>query len=110
MQTFALGLFNGVSYGMLLFLMAAGLTLVFSMLGMLNFAHPAFYMLGAYFAYTIAQLLGLGYWCGLIAAPLCCAVIGSIVERFLLRRVLPFGILGPLLLTFGLEIVISESV
>ncbi|MFT4437704.1 branched-chain amino acid ABC transporter permease [Caballeronia sp. 15715] len=110
MQTLALGIFNGVSYGMLLFLMAAGLTLVFSMLGMLNFAHPAFYMLGAYFAYTFAQLLGLGYWGGLIAAPLCCALLGGLVERFLVRRVIHFGLLGPLLLTFGLEIVIVESV
>ncbi|MEZ2306869.1 branched-chain amino acid ABC transporter permease [Paraburkholderia sp. RCC_158] len=110
MQTLALGLFNGISYGMLLFLMAAGLTLVLSMLGMLNFAHPAFYMLGAYFSYSVAQLLGLGYWCGLFAAPLCCALIGGLVERYLLRRVIQFGILGPLLLTFGLGIVIVESV
>ncbi|HWT35089.1 MAG TPA: branched-chain amino acid ABC transporter permease [Paraburkholderia sp.] len=109
MQSLALGLFNGVSYGMLLFLMAAGLTLVFSMLGILNFAHPAFYMLGAYFAYTFAQLLGLGYWCGLVAAPLCCALLGAIVERWFLRRVIRFGLLGPLLLTFGLEIVFVEA-
>jgi branched-chain amino acid transport system permease protein len=110
MQSLALGLFNGVGYGMLLFLMAAGLTLVFSMLGILNFAHPAFYMFGAYFAYTFAQLLGLGYWCGLVAAPLCCALIGAIVERWMVRRVIRFGILGPLVLTFGLEIVFVESV
>jgi branched-chain amino acid transport system permease protein len=109
MQSLALGLFNGVSYGMLLFLMAAGLTLVFSMLGILNFAHPAFYMFGAYFAYTFAQLLGLGYWCGLVAAPLCCALLGAIVERWFLRRVIRFGLLGPLLLTFGLEIVFVEA-
>jgi branched-chain amino acid transport system permease protein len=110
MQSLALGIFNGVSYGMLLFLMAAGLTLVFSMLGILNFAHPAFYMFGAYFAYTFAQLLGLGYWCGLVAAPLCCALLGGIVERWLVRRVIRFGLLGPLVLTFGLEIVFVETV
>jgi branched-chain amino acid transport system permease protein len=110
MQTLALGLFNGVSYGMLLFLMAAGLTLVFSMLGILNFAHPAFYMLGAYFAYTFAQLLGFGYWWGLVAAPLCCALLGAAVERWLVRHVIRFGLLGPLVLTFGLGIVIVESV
>jgi branched-chain amino acid transport system permease protein len=90
--------------------MAAGLTLVFSMLGILNFAHPAFYMLGAYFAYTFAQLLGLGYWCGLVAAPLACALVGGVVERLLVRRVIRFGILGPLVLTFGLEIVFVEAV
>lgn len=110
MQSLALGLFNGVGYGMLLFLMAAGLTLVFSMLGILNFAHPAFYMLGAYLAYSFAQLLGLGFWCGLIAAPLCCALLGAAVERWLVRRVIRFGLLGPLVLTFGLGIVVVESV
>jgi branched-chain amino acid transport system permease protein len=110
MQSLALGLFNGVSYGMLLFLMAAGLTLVFSMLGILNFAHPAFYMFGAYFAYTFSQLLGFGYWWGLVAAPLCCALLGAIVERWFVRRVIRFGLLGPLVLTFGLEIVFVESV
>jgi branched-chain amino acid transport system permease protein len=110
MQTLALGLFNGVTYGMLLFLMAAGLTLVFSMLGVLNFSHAAFYMLGAYFGYTASQLLGLGFWVGLAAAPVCCGVLGAAVERFGLRQVLRYGMLGPLLLTFGLNIVIVEVV
>jgi branched-chain amino acid transport system permease protein len=110
METLALGLFNGVTYGMLLFLMAAGLTLVFSMLGVLNFAHTAFYMLGAYFGYTFSQLFGLGFWWGLLAAPLCCAALGALVERFGLRHVLRFGTLGPLLFTFALEIVLVEMV
>ncbi|HEV3106515.1 MAG TPA: branched-chain amino acid ABC transporter permease [Trinickia sp.] len=110
MQTLVLGLFNGLTYGMLLFLMAAGLTLVFSMLGVLNFSHAAFYTLGAYFAYTAAQLLGLGFWAGLVAAPLCCGLLGAFVERFGLRQVLQYGMLGPLLLTFGLNIVIVELV
>jgi branched-chain amino acid transport system permease protein len=110
MQTLTLGLFNGVTYGMLLFLMAAGLTLVFSMLGILNFSHAAFYMLGAYFGYTFSQLLGWGFWAGLGAAPLCCGLLGATVERFGLRRVIRYGVLGPLLLTFGLDIVIVELV
>ena len=110
MQTLALSLFNGVTYGMLLFLMAAGLTLVFSMLGILNFAHAGFYMLGAYVAYTFAQVLGLGFWAGLVAAPLCCAVLGLLVQRFALRRVLDFGIVAPLLLTFTLLFLMDECV
>ncbi|MFZ6648861.1 branched-chain amino acid ABC transporter permease [Undibacterium sp. TJN25] len=110
METLALGLFNGITYGMLLFLMAAGLTLVFSMLGVLNFAHTAFYMLGAYFGYTFSQLLGLGFWWGLLAAPVCCAVLGALVERFGLRHVLRYGTLGPLLFTFALDVVLVELV
>ncbi|WP_395401511.1 branched-chain amino acid ABC transporter permease [Pseudoduganella sp. UC29_106] len=110
MDTLALGLFNGVTYGMLMFLMAAGLTLVFSMLGVLNFAHTAFYMLGAYFSYTFAQLLGLGFWAGLVAAPLCCALLGAAVERYGLRHVMRYGLLGPLLFTFALDFVLVEVV
>jgi branched-chain amino acid transport system permease protein len=110
METLALGLFNGVTYGMLMFLMAAGLTLVFSMLGVLNFAHTAFYMLGAYFSYTFAQLLGLGFWWGLLAAPLCCALVGALVERYGLRHVMRYGLLGPMLLTFALDFVLVELV
>jgi branched-chain amino acid transport system permease protein len=110
MQTLSLSLFNGITYGLLLFLMAAGLTLVFSMLGVLNFAHPAFYMLGAYFAYTFSQLAGFGFWVGLCAAPLCCGVLGLLVERFGLRYVIRYGILGPLLFTFALEFVLVELV
>jgi branched-chain amino acid transport system permease protein len=110
MQTLAIGLFNGLTYGMLLFLMAAGLTLVFSMLGILNFTHAAFYMIGAYCGYTFSQLFGLGFWAGLVAAPVCCAILGALIERFGLRHVVRFGILGSLLLTFGLEIVLVELV
>ena len=59
---------NGVLFGMLLFLMASGLTLIFSMMGVLNFAHASAYMLGAYFAYTISQQIG--FWPALVLAPL----------------------------------------
>lgn len=110
METLALGLFNGVTYGMLMFLMAAGLTLVFSMLGVLNFAHTAFYMLGAYFGYTFAQLLALGFWAGLLAAPICCGILGALVERYGLRYVMRYGLLGPMLLTFALDFVLVELV
>ena len=110
MQTLALSLFNGLTYGMLLFLMAAGLTLVFSMLGVLNFAHAGFYMLGAYFAYTFSQLAGLGFWAGLAAAPVCCALLGALVERWGLRRAMPLGIVAPMIFTFALLFLIVELV
>ena len=67
-------------------------------------------MLGAYFSYTFAQLLGLGFWAGLAAAPVCCALLGAIVERYGLRHVMRYGLLGPLLFTFALDFVLVEVV
>ena len=60
MEFFTVSLLNGLSYGLLLFMLSSGLTLIFSMMGVLNFAHASFYMLGAYAAFTTAQLVG--YW------------------------------------------------
>ena len=73
-------LLNGLLYGMLLFMLSSGLTLIFSMMGVLNFAHASFYMLGAYFAFQISTWVG--FWPGLIVAPLLIGVIGALVERF----------------------------
>src|ERR1700722_17919281 len=99
---------NGILYGMLLFMMASGLTLIFSMMGVLNFAHASFYMLGAYFGYEISRRLG--FWTGLVAAPLIVGVLGALVERYGLRRVHRLGHLSELLFTFGLAFVIEELV
>jgi branched-chain amino acid transport system permease protein len=99
---------NGVLYGMLLFMMASGLTLIFSMMGVLNFAHASFYMLGAYFGFQISRYVG--FWPGLILAPLIVGVIGALVERYGLRRVHRFGHVAELLFTFGLAFVIEELV
>src|SRR5471030_358040 len=82
-------LLNGLSYGLLLFMLSSGLTLIFSMMGVLNFAHASFYMVGAYVAYTIARIVG--FWPGLFLAPLIVAAIGAGFERFFLRRVHKFG-------------------
>ena len=71
---------NGVLFGMLLFLMASGLTLIFSMMGVLNFAHASFYMLGAFFGFEISRRVG--FWPGLILAPILVGVIGMAVERW----------------------------
>jgi branched-chain amino acid transport system permease protein len=99
---------NGVLYGMLLFMMASGLTLIFSMMGVLNFAHASFYMLGAYFGFQISRYVG--FWPGLILAPLIVGGIGAVVERYGLRRVHRFGHVAELLFTFGLAFVIEELV
>ena len=99
---------NGLLYGMLLFLLASGLTLIFSMMGVLNFAHASFYMLGAYFGYQISRYVG--YWPGLVVAPVLVGFIGALVERFGLRTVHKYGHVAELLFTFGLAFIIEESV
>jgi branched-chain amino acid transport system permease protein len=101
-------LLNGLSYGLLLFMLSAGLTLIFSMMGVLNFAHASFYMLGAYFAYTISSALG--FWPALFLAPLLVGVIGALVERYGLRAVHKYGHVPELLFTFGLSYVMVELV
>ena len=93
---------------MLLFLLASGLTLIFSMMGVLNFAHASFFMLGAYFAYQIGDHVG--FWPGLIVAPILVGVVGALVERYALRPVHRFGHVAELLFTFGLAFVIEEIV
>ena len=75
MEVFLVSLLNGLVYGMLLFMLASGLTLILSMMGVLNFAHASAYMLGAYFAYTISQQIGI--WPALVLAPLLCGAIGA---------------------------------
>ena len=108
MEFFTISLLNGLSYGLLLFMLSSGLTLIFSMMGVLNFAHASFYMLGAYFAYSVTSLVG--FWPALIVAPLLVGVIGAAFERFCLRRVHKFGHVPELLITFGLSYIIVELV
>ncbi|MCB1543736.1 MAG: branched-chain amino acid ABC transporter permease [Methylobacteriaceae bacterium] len=99
---------NGVLYGMLLFMMASGLTLIFSMMGVLNFAHASFYMIGAYFGFEISRRIG--FWPGFVVAPLLVGGVGALIERFGLRRVHGYGHVAELLFTFGLAFVIEELV
>lgn len=108
LQWFCVSLLNGVSVGLLLFMLSAGLTLIFSMLGVLNFAHASFYMLGAYVGQALAAYGG--FWFGLIVAPIVVGMAGALFERLLLRRVHARGALGQMLLTFGAAIVIGEGV
>ena len=99
---------NGILYGMLLFLMASGLTVIFSMMGVLNFAHAGFYMLGAFFGFEISRRIG--FWPGLVIAPVLVGLIGMAVERYGLRRVHRHGHVAELLFTFGLTYVIQQVV
>lgn len=107
-EFFVISLLNGVSYGLLLFMLSSGLTLIFSMMGVLNFAHASFYMLGAYFAYTLSGIVG--FWPALFIAPLLVFVLGAAFERYCLRRVHKFGHVPELLVTFGLSYLILEIV
>lgn len=100
---------HGLVYGMLLFLVASGLTLIFGMMGVLNFAHGALYMLGAYFSYSILRWTG-QFWLCMIVAPLLVGLIGILMERFLLRQVHHHGHAHELLLTFGFAYIVEEVV
>jgi branched-chain amino acid transport system permease protein len=104
----SISLLNGISYGLLLFLLSAGLTLILSMMGVLNFAHASFYMLGAYFGYTISQYVG--FWGALVLAPLAVGILGALIEKYGLRRTHKFGHVPELLFTFGLTFIIVELV
>ena len=75
MEFFLISLLNGLSYGLLLFLLSSGFTLIFSMMGILNFAHASFYMLGAYLGYSVSQ--SLGFWAALVIAPLLVGLLGE---------------------------------
>jgi branched-chain amino acid transport system permease protein len=107
-EALTIQLLNGLSYGLLLFLLSSGLTLIFSMMGVLNFAHASFYMLGSYFGYQISQWIG--FWPALILAPLLVGLLGAAVERYGLRRVHKYGHVSELLFTFGLSYIIFEIV
>ena len=107
MEFFLIQTLNSISYGLLLFMLASGLTLVFSLMGVLNFAHASFYMLGAYFAYQISRWIG--FWPALVLAPLAVGLLGMLVERFALRRAHRYGHVAELLFTFGLAYLIEEA-
>src|SRR5512134_930295 len=108
MEFFLVQLLNSLSYGLLLFMLSSGLTLIFSMMGVLNFAHASFYMLGAYFAFQLSRHLG--FWPALFLAPLLVGALGALTERFGLRTVHKYGHVAELLFTFGLFYLIEEIV
>ncbi|MFG1375739.1 branched-chain amino acid ABC transporter permease [Xanthobacter autotrophicus] len=108
MEHLLVAILNGTIYGLLLFMVSAGLTLIFGMMGVLNFAHASFYMLGAYVAYALSGVLGFAL--AVIVSPLVVGAVGVVVERYFLRRVHRFGHAHELLLTFGLSFIIAELI
>ena len=108
MNALMFSIFNGTLYGLLLFMISSGLTLIFSMMGVLNLAHSSLFMLGAYFAYTISKYVG--FWPALLFAPLGVGVIGALIERYGLRAVHKYGHVAELLFTFGLFYVFEDIV
>jgi branched-chain amino acid transport system permease protein len=109
MSILPIQILHGLVYGMVLFLLASGLTLIFGMMDVLNFAHGAFYMLGAYFSFSVLIWTG-QFWLSLILAPLGVGLIGIFVERVFLRKVHAFGHVPELLLTFGIAYILEDVV
>ena len=108
LANFLIQLLNSVQYGLLLFMLAAGLTLIFGIMGVVNLAHGSFYMLGAYVAYSVTVLVG--FWWALLIAPLLVGLLGAGFEKYCLRRVHKFGHVPELLITFGLSYILLELV
>ena len=100
---------HGLAYGMVLFLVASGLTLIFGMMDILNLAHAAFFMLAAYFCYQFLSMTG-NFWAALLLAPVATAFFGILMERFLLRKIHAFGLMSQLVLTVGVSLVILAAV
>ena len=104
--------FNGIQFGVLMALLATGLSLIFGMLGIINFAHGSLYMLGAYFVWTCVQMLHIpgNFWLGLVLTLPLMALVGLIIERFLLRQMYGQPLVYQILITFGLLLVIQQGV
>jgi branched-chain amino acid transport system permease protein len=100
---------HGLVYGMILFLIASGLNVIFGMMGVLNLAHASFFMLSGYLGYQAVSLTG-NFWAALLLAPLATAFCGVLMERFLLRKVHAFGHMGELILTVGVAQIILAAV
>ncbi len=100
----------GISTGMFIWLVASGLTLIFGVLRVLNFAHGSFYMLGAYVCFTVLKYMGSNFWLGLIFGPLVVAAVGYAMERFLLRYVYHLELPYQLLLTFAMVLIFDDTV
>ena len=104
-----LQVFNGLVNGAFYALLSLGLAVIFGVLRVVNFAHGAFYMLGAFAAYLLGLDAGVGFWPAMLLAPLGVAVVGVVAERLLLRRVYRLDPLYGFLLTFGLTLVLQDA-
>src|SRR6266508_1210396 len=102
-------IFTGLVLGMLFVLLAIGLSLIFGLMTVVNFSHGALYMLGAYFTVFFLGLTR-NFWLSLVLAPLMVGTFGLLIERFLIRRLYGRSPDDPLLLTFGLSLILIEGV
>src|SRR3979490_793500 len=109
MDYLAVQLFNGLVNGSFYALLSLGLAVIFGMMRIVNLAHGAFYMLGAFIAYFLLHQAGLGFWPALLIAPLAVAVGGMLLERVFLRRLTGLDPLYGFLFTFGLTLVIQDA-
>ena len=105
--TFLIQLLNGVQYGLLLFLVASGLTLIFGIMGIINLAHGSFYMIGAYLAFTLSSLTG-NLWVAIVVGIVLSVLLGMLLEWLLIRRLYQRDHLYQVLLTYGLILVFEE--
>ncbi|MEP1216415.1 MAG: branched-chain amino acid ABC transporter permease [Marinobacter sp.] len=103
-------LLNSLDIGLLLFIIAVGLNIVFGVLNIINFAHGALYMLGAYLAFTLINIAGMPFWAALLLAPIGVAILAVIIDRVLLRFIYSRDVADSLLLTFAILLIINESV
>lgn len=110
MESYLIFALNGLAQGMLLFLIAVGLSVIFGVLGVLNFAHGALYMLGAYMAFQISQQWVGNFWVALILAPLAVGIVGAVVELLFLRRMYHRETVYQLLLTFAFILLLDDAV
>ena len=105
--TFLIQLLNAVQYGLLLFLIAGGLTLIFGIMGIINLAHGSFYMVGAYMAWSLSMQLG-NLWLAIAAGLVLSVVLGLLIEWLLIKRLYRLGHLQQVLLTYGLILIVEE--
>jgi branched-chain amino acid transport system permease protein len=110
MSYFFLQTFNGLVNGSFYALLSLGLAIIFGMLGVVNFAHGAFYMLGAFGAYILLQDAGIGFWLSLLVVPLAAGALGMLAERLLIHRLYRLDPLYNFLLTFGLTLMLQDAV
>lgn len=109
LSPYVVQILNGLAFSMLLFLLAAGLSVIFGMMDFINLAHGSFYMLGAYLGFTATQRFG-NFWIALIVVPIVVAGLGFVLEATLLRPLYKRGHLDQVLLTFGLAFVVADLI
>jgi branched-chain amino acid transport system permease protein len=104
---FLIQVLNGIQYGLLLFLVASGLTLIFGIMGIINLAHGSFYMIGAYLAFSLTRQVG-DFWLGLAAGVVVAVLIGMLLEWLVIRFLYDRDHLYQVLLTYGLILIFEE--